>query len=220
VSFWSFVVALMVLLLGGMASVYQGVRHILTPDPIVAPGLNFAVLALAAVFEGLSFATGYREFKRMVRGRGTRLWTFIRLSKDPSLYASLLEDSAALMGIAFAAAFKGLVGAAPDVGAAGAVRMTFGSTTMLEAFEKVGAPSFWLDASSRTCGPGLRVGGTNTTWPASSAIAESTTFPSIRKSIFALARPCPATTASPPGSTRTTSKSGPSSFAPLIAKVG
>ena len=108
--FWSFVVALMVLLLGGVASLYQGVRHILAPDPVVAPGLNFAVLALAAVFEGVSFATGYREFKRVVRGRDTRLWAFIRLSKDPSLYASLLEDLAALVGIAFAAA--GIAGAA------------------------------------------------------------------------------------------------------------
>lgn len=106
--FWSFVVALMVLLLGGVASVYQGVRHILTPDPIVMPGLSLAVLAFAAVFETVSFAAGYREFKRVVRGRDTPLWAFIRLSKDPSLYASLLEDSAALVGLAFAA--LGVVG--------------------------------------------------------------------------------------------------------------
>ena len=40
----------------------------------------------------------------MVRGRDVSLWRFIRVSKDPSLYASLLEDSAALVGIAIAAA--------------------------------------------------------------------------------------------------------------------
>jgi divalent metal cation (Fe/Co/Zn/Cd) transporter len=32
-----------------------------------------------------------------------RLWTFIQLSKDPSLFATLLEDSAALNGIGLAA---------------------------------------------------------------------------------------------------------------------
>jgi hypothetical protein len=44
----------------------------------------------------------------VVRGRDVALWTFIRVSKDPSLYASLLEDSAALVGIAIAA--LGMVG--------------------------------------------------------------------------------------------------------------
>ncbi len=102
--FWSFVVALMVFLLGGATSLYQGVRHILAPEPITAPLINFAVLAFAAVFEGLSLAVGVREYKHLVRGRRTRLWTFIRVSKDPSLYASLLEDSAALAGVAIATA--------------------------------------------------------------------------------------------------------------------
>jgi cation diffusion facilitator family transporter len=101
--FWSFIVAVMVLLLGGVASLYQGVRHILAPEAIESPAINFAVLAVAAVFEGSTLSIAYREFKRVVRGRDVALWTFIRVSKDPSLYASLLEDSAALVGIAIAA---------------------------------------------------------------------------------------------------------------------
>ncbi len=101
--FWSFIVAVMVLLLGGVASLYQGVQHILAPEPIASPAINFTVLAIAAVFEGSSLAVAFREFKRVVRGREVAVWTFIRLSKDPSLYASLLEDSAALVGIAIAA---------------------------------------------------------------------------------------------------------------------
>ena len=39
----------------------------------------------------------------MVRGRPTRLWTFIKTSKDPALFSVLLEDSAALIGIGLAA---------------------------------------------------------------------------------------------------------------------
>lgn len=107
--FWSFVVALMVLLLGGVAALYQGVRHVLAPHPIAAPAISLGVLAISAVFEASSFAVGYREFKRTVRGRAMPLWAFIRASKDPSLYASLLEDSAALVGIALA--ILGIVGA-------------------------------------------------------------------------------------------------------------
>ncbi|MCU1383325.1 MAG: hypothetical protein JWL71_2022 [Acidobacteria bacterium] len=101
--FWSFIVAVMVLLLGGGVSLYQGVQHIVSPEPIQSPATSFTVLAIAAVFEGSTLAIAFREFKRVVRGRDVPLWTFIHVSKDPSLYASLLEDSAALAGIAIAA---------------------------------------------------------------------------------------------------------------------
>jgi cation diffusion facilitator family transporter len=101
--FWSLIVAVMVLLLGGVASLYQGVQRVLAPEPIQSPAISFAVLAISAVFEGSTLAVARREFKRVVRGRDVPLWTFIHLSKDPSLYASLLEDSAALVGIAIAA---------------------------------------------------------------------------------------------------------------------
>ncbi|HEX3887019.1 MAG TPA: cation diffusion facilitator family transporter [Phenylobacterium sp.] len=113
--FWSFIVALMVFLLGGVFSVLQGVRHILHPQPVVSPWISLGVLAIAAVFEGASFRVGYREYKAVARGRTLRgrevgLWTFIKISKDPSLVSVLLEDSAALIGIGLAAA--GVVAAA------------------------------------------------------------------------------------------------------------
>jgi cation diffusion facilitator family transporter len=102
--FWSFIVALMVFLLGGVLSLYEGVRHILKPEPVISPWISIAVLAIAAVFEGTSFRIAYREYRRVVRGRPTRLWDFIKASKDPALFSVLLEDSAALIGICFAAA--------------------------------------------------------------------------------------------------------------------
>jgi cation diffusion facilitator family transporter len=107
--FWSFVVALMVFLLGGVLSVYEGVRHILHPEPVISPWISLGVLAIAAVFEGASFRVGYREYRRVVRGRPIRLWQFIRASKDVSLVSVLLEDSAALVGLVLAAA--GVIGA-------------------------------------------------------------------------------------------------------------
>ena len=50
--FWSFIVALMVFLLGGVLSVYEGVRQILEPEPVVSPWISLGVLAIAATFEG------------------------------------------------------------------------------------------------------------------------------------------------------------------------
>lgn len=102
--FWSFVVALMVFVLGGMLSIYQGVRHMLHPEPVVSPWISLGVLAVSAVFEATSFSVGYREYKRVVRGRSVRLWGFIKGSKDPGLVSVLLEDSAALIGLVLAAA--------------------------------------------------------------------------------------------------------------------
>ncbi len=109
VYFWTFVVAVIVLLAGGVASVWEGARQLASPEPIKAPGISLGVLALSAVFEGASFAVGYRAYKRRVGGRTVLgrpvgMWRFIKLSKDPNLYESLLEDSAALIGIGLAAA--------------------------------------------------------------------------------------------------------------------
>jgi cation diffusion facilitator family transporter len=106
--FWSFVVALMVFLLGGVLSIYEGVRHILKPEPVISPWVSLGVLAAAAVFESLSFRVGYREFRRVMRGRPIGLWAFIKGSKDAGLVSVLLEDAAALIGIGLAAA--GVVG--------------------------------------------------------------------------------------------------------------
>jgi cation diffusion facilitator family transporter len=108
--FWSFIVALMVFLLGGVLSVYEGVAHILHPAPRISPWISLGVLAVAAIFEGASFRIAYREYRRIVRGRPVRLWAFIKASKDVGLVSVLLEDSAALIGLGLAAA--GVVGAA------------------------------------------------------------------------------------------------------------
>ena len=93
VYFWSFIVALMVFLVGGVLSMYEGVRQILNPAPVISPWISLTVLAVAAAFEGTSFRIAYREYRRVVRGRPTRLWAFIKASKDPALFAVLLEDS-------------------------------------------------------------------------------------------------------------------------------
>jgi len=101
--FWSFIVAVMVMLAGGVASIYQGLHRLGSSDATASPTISLIVLAVAAAFEGWSFRVGFREYKRVVRGRNTPLWTFIRRSKDPGLYATLLEDSSALIGIGLAA---------------------------------------------------------------------------------------------------------------------
>ncbi|WP_029910961.1 cation diffusion facilitator family transporter [Caulobacter sp. UNC358MFTsu5.1] len=101
VYFWAFVVALLIFALGGAFSIYEGVLKILRPEPIGRAWINFLVIGLAVLFEGGSFLVAWKEFR--VLTRGTPFMRAIRRSKDPSVFAVLLEDGAALAGLAIAA---------------------------------------------------------------------------------------------------------------------
>jgi divalent metal cation (Fe/Co/Zn/Cd) transporter len=82
------------------------VIHIMHPEPIERAWINFAVFGLSALFEGTSWWFGWKSFNAAREGRG--LWADFRSSKDPSSFMVLFEDSAALIGIAIAAAATGL----------------------------------------------------------------------------------------------------------------
>lgn len=93
--FWSLIVAMMVLLAGGGVSLYQGIQELRQPEPIESPWLTLGVLAFSVVFEGGSLLFTIRESHRVVRAYNdhperTSLWHFIKRSKDPGLYESLL----------------------------------------------------------------------------------------------------------------------------------
>lgn len=100
--FWSFIVALLLFALGAGVSLYEGVIHILDPVPVHDVLPNYIVLGLAFLFEAASWWVAVRAFGRS-KGRAG-WWQAVRESKDPPAFMVLLEDSAALIGIAIAAA--------------------------------------------------------------------------------------------------------------------
>jgi cation diffusion facilitator family transporter len=104
--FWAFVVALMIFALGGAFSIYEGVHKILSPEPIESAWVNYAVLGASILFEGYSFSVALKEFNSLHAGEP--FWDAIRASKDPSVFAVLLEDSAALAGLLVAIGGVGL----------------------------------------------------------------------------------------------------------------
>lgn len=101
--FWSMIVGIVIFGLGGGMSIYEGILHVLHPHPIANVRWNYLVLGLAAIFEGISWAIALRHFLA-TRPRGLGMLESIRRSKDPRQFVILLEDSAALAGIAIAAA--------------------------------------------------------------------------------------------------------------------
>jgi cation diffusion facilitator family transporter len=103
--FWSFVVATIVFGGGGGLSIYEGLHALAEPRAMGAVWPNYLTIAVAAVFEGASLMVGMREFTKYRRERkypGSIL-AAIRASKNPAMFLTVLEDSAALVGLAIAA---------------------------------------------------------------------------------------------------------------------
>lgn len=102
--FWALVVAILIFALGGGVSMYEGILHMQHPSALNDPTWNYVVLGLAAVFEGAALTVAVREFRTQKGDRS--FWRAVRVSKDPTTFTVLLEDTAALLGIL--AAFVGI----------------------------------------------------------------------------------------------------------------
>jgi len=98
--FWTLVVGILIFGLGGGMSILTGILHVMNETTTEASVWSYAVLAIAAVFEGISWWFGYRAFRSEQQGRG--VVETIQISKDPTTFSVLLEDSAALAGLAIA----------------------------------------------------------------------------------------------------------------------
>ncbi len=98
--FWSFVVAILIFALGGGIAIYEGIQHILHPRQLQNVHWNYVVLILAMVFEGAALRVALKQFKTTRRGRP--FFQALKESKDSTTIAVVVEDSAALIGLAIA----------------------------------------------------------------------------------------------------------------------
>ena len=103
--FWSFVVAILIFALGSGVALYEGVHRVMHPEPVTSPMVNYVVLILAMLFEGVAWYLAYKEFRRFQGPRS--LPAAVQASKDPTTFVVLFEDTAAMLGLMIA--FVGLV---------------------------------------------------------------------------------------------------------------
>jgi len=95
--FWAFIVSILIFSIGGGISFYEGITHLQHPVPVKDPLWNYVVLAIAFIFDGISFFTAYKEFNIQ---RGSRpFWSAVKKSKDPATFVVLFEDAADLLGL-------------------------------------------------------------------------------------------------------------------------
>ena len=138
--FWSFVVAMLVFTLGAGVSVYEGVLHMLDPEPAGDLPIAFGVLGVAAALE--SWST-WEAFKQFNAGRGAKsIVRALKDTKDAPTLIVLLENAGALAGLAIAAAGLGIAWATGnplwDGAASVLIGLVLGATACLLLVEAKG----------------------------------------------------------------------------------
>ncbi|MBZ9706903.1 cation diffusion facilitator family transporter [Mesorhizobium sp. ESP7-2] len=138
--FWSFIVALLVFALGAGVSFYEGIVHIMAPEPVANVKVNYIVLGLSFLFEGSSWLVALRVFRKQ---KGKQGWLqAVQSSKDPSVYTVLFEDSAALLGltVAFAGILAAEIFEMPELDGAASIgiALILGATAIFLARESKG----------------------------------------------------------------------------------
>ena len=98
--FWSFLVALMLLTVGGLFSLYEGWHKFNHPEPLQWPWLAAGVLMFSLIAEGFSMRTCLIEVNK-ARG-DLSLYRWFRESRQAEMVVIFGEDLAALLGLGFA----------------------------------------------------------------------------------------------------------------------
>jgi cation diffusion facilitator family transporter len=105
--FWSFMVSLVIFIVGGCISLYEGWLHFKNPSIVGEPGWNYAILTIAFAFNLVSMIAALKAFNHQ---RGTMpFWKAVIKTKDPSTIIVLLGDFGDLLGlvVAFLGIFLG-----------------------------------------------------------------------------------------------------------------
>ena len=103
VFFWSFIVAMLLFSMGGMFSVYGGVKKILQPEELKMAWVALIVLGVSIGLEVISLWGAMREINKM-RGDKT-MWQWLRESRSAEMVVIWGEDVAALLGLVLAFIF-------------------------------------------------------------------------------------------------------------------
>ena len=97
---YGFIVSIILFLLGGVFAVVEGVQKTRGDEHVGDTRVALVVLVVALILEGLSLRTALGE-ARVARG-DTGMVRYLRESRQPELPVVLLEDTGALLGLAFA----------------------------------------------------------------------------------------------------------------------
>ena len=93
--FWSFVVAVVLFLLGGLFSIYEGIHKIMNPQEIQYPWLIVAIIIFAIILEGGALRIALKESNSKLKD----IFKTIEKSSSSHILVVLIEDSGAILGL-------------------------------------------------------------------------------------------------------------------------
>jgi cation diffusion facilitator family transporter len=99
---WSLVAAFGLFSAGAVVSVWHGVTELTAPDAETSFLINYVVLGIALVLEGISFLQATRQVHGAARRFGLHPLRFVARTSNPTLRAVFFEDFSALLGILLA----------------------------------------------------------------------------------------------------------------------
>jgi cation diffusion facilitator family transporter len=116
--FWAFVVSLLIIGVGSTAAFLEAYAKLRNPEPIRQAGWAYAAIAVSLVLDGTSALVARHQARRERRGS---IVDYVRDAKNPEISIVLAQDTAAVVGLAIAAAAvtASLVTDTPQLDAAG-----------------------------------------------------------------------------------------------------
>jgi cation diffusion facilitator family transporter len=107
--FWSMLAAVAIFVSGAGFSFFEGFKTVFGgSESNSLLWINYPVLALAAILEGTSLRQAARQMRHETQRAHRSLTSYLRTPRDPTVNSVLLEDSAAMIGLAIAALGVGL----------------------------------------------------------------------------------------------------------------
>jgi cation diffusion facilitator family transporter len=102
---WSFLAAVFIFFAGGLFSVYNGAHAIMHPgEEDTSFVISYIVLGASFLFESGSLLVSVRQFRKAMKAEGDTFLHAFKTTADTSIKVPMLEDSAALIGLALAGA--------------------------------------------------------------------------------------------------------------------
>jgi cation diffusion facilitator family transporter len=106
--FWTLLVALAVLVAGALFSLREGIEELIHPSVTSRFAVAYVVLAIATVFDLISFRQSSGQMRNRARRRNVSLLAESQTTSDPSLRTVFLQDAASVSGDLMALAGLGL----------------------------------------------------------------------------------------------------------------
>lgn len=96
--FWGFLVAVLLFVMGGAYSVYEGIHKLMNPEDVTSVWWILGVLVSSIIIEGNSFIVAFKEFKTEKQEK-VSWFKHLKNSTDTNIFVIIIEDFSALVGL-------------------------------------------------------------------------------------------------------------------------